>query len=113
MVQTCALPIPLAFLLVRADAGPVTEGCSKKTCCTSLCYVDKHGVHHCVHKHNESCGCRVSGDDVSNDTALLNPAVTAPETENLTPMLRQTGWVFRHVETVRVPDAAVPSPPPK
>jgi hypothetical protein len=113
LVQTSALPIPAAFLFISANAAAVTEGCDTKTCCTALCYVDEEGVHHCVHKHSDSCAGRTSDDGSDVNPVLLATLATAPETECLLPPLDPTGLVFHRseLETTRYPTK--PSPPPK
>jgi hypothetical protein len=113
LVQTSALPIPVAFLFISADADAVTEGCETKTCCTALCYVDEHGVHHCVHKHSDSCTGRDSADESDVNPVLVTTLATAPETEYLLPSLDPIGWIFHksELETSRYPTK--PSPPPK
>jgi hypothetical protein len=113
LVQTSALPIPVAFLFISANAAAVTEGCETKTCCTALCYVDKHGVHHCVHKHRDSCAHRMSTDESGVNPVLVTTLVTAPETEHLLPVLDPIGWILHksELETTRYPTK--PSPPPK
>jgi hypothetical protein len=113
LVQTSALPIPAAFLFISAEAAAVTEGCDTKTCCTALCYVDEHGVHHCVHKHNDSCTGRTSDDESDVNPVLITTLATAPETEYYFPSLDPIGWFFQNAEfeTTRYPTK--PSPPPK
>jgi hypothetical protein len=43
--------------------GAMTKGCLKGSCCTSKCFLDKSGVHHCVHESGDSCDCDLSSDD--------------------------------------------------
>ena len=113
LVQTSALPIPAAFLFISADAAAVTEGCDTKTCCTALCYVDENGVHHCVHKHSDSCTGRTSADESDVNPVLITTLATAPETEYYFPSLDPIGWILHKskLETTRYPTK--PSPPPK
>jgi hypothetical protein len=113
LVQTCALPIPVAFLFISANAAAVTEGCETKTCCTALCYVDEHGVHHCVHKHSESCARGESSDEPDVNPVLLTTLATVPDIEYLVPSLDPIGWTFREADlkTERYPTK--PTPPPK
>ena len=113
LVQTCALPIPVAFLFISANAAAVTQGCETKTCCTALCYVDEHGVHHCVHKHRDSCTGRISADESDANPVLVTTLATEPETEYLLPSIDPIGWVFHksEIETTHYPTK--PSPPPK
>ncbi len=113
LMQTSALPLPVAFLLISANAAVVTEGCDTKTCCTALCYVDEHGVHHCVHKHSDACTGRASADESGVNPVLVTTLATAPETEYRLPSLNPIGWISHkpELETTRYPTK--PSPPPK
>jgi len=95
LVTTCTLPIPVAFLLVSADAAAVTEGCETKTCCTALCYVDENGVHHCVHKHSDACERGSSSDEPDVNPVLLTTLATASDSEDLTPSLDPIGWIIQ------------------
>ena len=118
VVQTCALPIPLAFLLISADAEAMTKGCETETCCTPLCYLDKNGVHHCVHRpdaghHEDSCKCGVSTHDLSADPILHSTPGTLPRIEPLSPVLIRDGWISRTPVLAENHDPATPSPPPK
>jgi hypothetical protein len=114
MVHTCILPVPLAFLFVAADAEAVTEGCETGTCCTALCYVDSNGVHHCVHKHGDSCDCGFStGDDLSMDLMLHPIPAMLPKTEPLLPVLVPQGQVSHSPSLLASFNPPTPSPPPK
>jgi hypothetical protein len=113
LVQTCTLPIPVAFLLISADVAAVTEGCETKTCCTPLCYVDEQGNHHCVHKHSDSCGHGKSTDESGSCPVLIMTLALAPEPENLLPSLDPIGLIVpkQALQTTRYP--SMPTPPPK
>ena len=113
MVQTCALPIPLAFLLIAADADAFNEGCETETCCTALCYVDPDGVHHCVHKHIKFCDCEFSADDVRLDSILHPTPITLTETEPQLSVLVPDGWISQTPSLRASFDPPTPSPPPK
>ena len=113
VVQTCALPIPLAFLLISADADPMTMGCSKKTCCTPLCYLDKNGVHHCVHMHDESCARNLSTHDSDSVPILYSTAVVISGILECLPGFHQTGWILETPVLAETRDPGAPSPPPK
>ncbi len=54
--------------------GAMTKGCLKGSCCTSKCYLDKNGVHHCVHKSGDSCDCGLSsgGEGELHETSFQN-----------------------------------------
>ncbi len=113
LVETCALPIPVAFLLVSADAGPVTEGCDTKTCCTALCYVDKHGEHHCVHKHTEACTRGASDDSSDAVPVLCMTLATLPDAARALPTLRPSGRVRQVPPLAAAFYPVPPSLPPK
>ena len=113
LVTTCSLPIPVAFLLVSADAAAVTEGCETKICCTALCYVDGNGVHHCVHKHSESCAHGNSTDESNVNPVLFTALATAPDSEYLLPSLAPTGWVFPEPDLQTALYPAKLTPPPR
>ena len=113
LVQTCALPIPVAFLLISSDAAAVTERCNTKTCCTPLCYVDEHGNHHCVHKHTDSCGHGKSSDESDSSPVLIMTLALAPETEHVLPSLQPIDLIIHKpiLQATRYP--SMPTPPPK
>jgi hypothetical protein len=113
LVTTCSLPIPVAFLLVSADAAAVTEGCETKICCTALCYVDGNGVHHCVHKHSNSCKRGTSARESNINPILLTTLVTAPDSEEFMPALDPTGWILLQPEFQATQYPATLVPPPK
>ena len=112
-VQTGTLPLPLLFLLVDADAKAVTEGCETKTCCTPLCYLDKHGVHHCVHMNGDSCECGLSTNELAANPVLQFTVGTLPENEPQLPALIPNGRVSLTAHLLASYDPATPSPPPK
>ncbi|NLV31237.1 MAG: hypothetical protein GXY47_08780 [Acidobacteria bacterium] len=113
LVETCALPIPAAFLLISADAAAVTDGCDTGSCCTALCYVDGHGVHHCVHKHGAGCGHGAEPEPSDSVSVLLMTLAVCPEAQPPLPGLESAGVVSR-VRVLRAShDPAIPIPPPK
>jgi hypothetical protein len=112
-LQTCTLPMPLVFLFVDASAKPVTEGCEKKTCCTPLCYVDEHGVHHCVHMSNDSCKRDLSKNDINIDPTWFLALGTPPGQKQELPALIPGGWIARLPLHVATREPATPVPPPK
>lgn len=80
VVAYAMLPVPSALLCFPSEEaamkpGAMTEGCAKKTCCTSRCYLDENGVHHCVPEEGESCGCCLSS--IPNSSVLV-PASELP-----------------------------------
>ncbi len=113
LVQTCALPIPAAFLLVSADREAVTEGCDKQTCCTALCYVSQDGVHHCVHKHTESCSRGRSSDDSSINPVFLTTLALEPCSDSWLPRFEAIGRIALIPNIEFVHYLSQPTPPPK
>jgi hypothetical protein len=111
--QACALPINLGFAFLRGDEDPVTEGCERKTCCTAFCYLDKNGVHHCVHETNDSSQCGVSTNELKNNPILPLPNVVLPKAEALIPDLLAIEWIPQTPVPVETCDIIIPSPPPK
>jgi hypothetical protein len=112
-LHTCVLPMPLAFLFVDAKAKAVTKGCIKGTCCTPLCYVDKNGVHHCVHMSNDSCACGFSTNDVSIDSTWFLTLGTPPGNKQELPVLVPGGWIMPTPLHLSNYEPAIPVPPPK
>jgi hypothetical protein len=112
-LHTCALPMPLVFLFVDAKAKPATEGCEKKTCCTPLCYMDEHGVHHCVHMSDDSCKRDLSNNDMNIDPAWFLALGTPPGSKQELPALMPGGWIARLPLHVATHEPATPVPPPK
>jgi hypothetical protein len=112
-VNTCTLPLPLVFLFVDANSAAKTEGCKTKTCCTALCYLDKNGVHHCVHKHDESCGCDSLKDDSHANLILLSTIAILPFLGEMRPVFLPTGWIHQTKSLIATYNPATPSPPPK
>jgi hypothetical protein len=111
--QACALPMHLGFAFLRGDEKEVTQGCDQKTCCTALCFVDKHGVHHCVHKPGDSCKCRASTNELDQDPTLLVIVANLPKIEKFVPNLVQAGWILQKKELIAAFDSPTPTPPPK
>lgn len=113
VIQTSSLTIPLAFLFSDPDAKAMTKGCDRKTCCTSLCYVDKNGAHHCVHKHEDSCGCKTSFKKTHLEPILHAAVATLPEVTPLLPVFLPSGWISQLPDLTVGCNPATPSPPPK
>jgi len=111
--QTCALPIPLAFLLISPNAKPMTAGCSQKTCCTALCYLDKKGIHHCVHMHDESCENNLSSHGVDPLPIIYSTAGTLDPVEHLFPVFDSNRFILQTKILAESNNPGIPSPPPK
>jgi hypothetical protein len=82
-----ALPVrlsPEVFLSrpTHARPGAMTLGCEKGTCCTSRCYLDEQGVHHCVPADGDSCECGLT-------SAKVTPGATSMQDEALVPTPRR------------------------
>jgi len=113
-VQASALPTHIGLLLIPLHTAAMTHGCEKGTCCTPLCYLDKHGAHHCVHMTGDSCECGVSaGDDCTVNPIFLSALVILCNTTPLPPDLVPARWnqIAPVFFTGREP--AIPTPPPK
>jgi hypothetical protein len=112
--HTTALPICLGFYLLPGNAAAITKGCKKGTCCTPLCYLDKNGIHHCVHIPNgDSCECSQLANNPDVDPIPLSNIGILPDPDNLLPTLLPTGWVFQLHKCIVTHIPAVPFPPPK
>lgn len=80
---------PEVFLSRRAPATPgaMTTGCAEASCCTSRCYLDEEGAHHCVPADGRSCDCGLSsgktpaGAILMEDMAII-PALGRPVPES-------------------------------
>jgi hypothetical protein len=112
-LHTCALPMPLVFLFVDANAKPVTAGCKKMTCCTPLCYVDKHGVHHCVHMDSDSSNRGLSTNDVNIAPTWFLTFGIPPGNKQELPALVPSGWITGNSLLTATYEPAPPFPPPK
>lgn len=112
-VQASALPVHVGLLLLPPHAAAMTHGCQKGTCCTPLCYLDKHGVHHCVHMPGDSCNCSMTTTDVDSNPIFLSDVLVLTEIENLLPELISAGRILPTPVLIRGHVPAVPSPPPK
>ena len=111
--QASALPMHLGFFIVGPDAHAMTEGCEKGTCCTALCYLDKHGIHHCVHEHGDSCGCDISANDFNANSIFLSAVVTLPQLGSLIPDLTPSGRILQTPGSIESRDITTSTPPPK
>ena len=113
-----SLPVrltPELFLSRRAPVlpGAMTVGCSEASCCTSRCYLDEHGVHHCVPANGRSCDCGLSSGDTPGGTPAMGDEalIAAPERPR-----RDSSFALFDCEVSPGPQSALllPSaPPPK
>jgi hypothetical protein len=111
--QASSLPMHLGLYLAGPNARPMTKGCDKKTCCTALCYLDKDGIHHCVHETGETCKCGSSDDDLDINPIFLSTLITLPKIASLIPDFRPVAWIATIRDSVATRDPATPAPPPK
>jgi hypothetical protein len=111
--QASALPVHIGLLLLPPHTAAMTHGCDQGTCCTPLCFLDKHGIHHCVHMAGDSCDCAISTDDCTTNPVFLSAIVTAPNTGNLFPGLVPVRWIPRSQALFEGRTPATPTPPPK
>ncbi len=112
-IYTSAFPAHISLLPAPPDAGAVTQGCEKGSCCTSRCYLDVHGIHHCVPKPGDSCECGMSANDDEAQPVLLETLVTLSKPDSLFPVFTPCGRVFEAHRVLRNPDRSNPTPPPK
>jgi hypothetical protein len=112
-VQASALPTHIGLMLIPPHSAAMTHGCMKGTCCTALCFLDRHGVHHCVHMSGDSCACAVSTDDCTANPVFLSAIVTLPELENLLPDFDPAQWSPLSPALFMGREPATPTPPPK
>jgi hypothetical protein len=109
-----ALPTFLGFCFLRGHAPVVTMGCKKAVCCTALCYVDKDGIHHCVHAPGgDSCECSQSMHDPDQYPVLLSTIGTLPDLVSFLPALVPTGRISLARGYIETHIPSVPAPPPK
>jgi hypothetical protein len=92
--------------------GAMVKGCEKKSCCTSQCYLDQHGVHHCVHEPGDSCNCGMSTGEVSK-AASFHRELILPETGGLNPSLTATTCCVQAPSFLPYPYLSIPKPPPR
>ncbi len=111
--QASALPVHIGLLLLPADAKPMTHGCEKGSCCTPFCYLDKHGVHHCVHSPGDSCECGISTGDFDTNPVFLSAIIIFPFLDNLLPTVVATLWRAPAHLLFAGREPATPTPPPK
>jgi hypothetical protein len=111
--QASALPVHIGLILLPAHTAAMTHGCEKGTCCTPLCYLDKHGVHHCVHMSGDSCACGISTDDCTANPIFISAIVTLPNIDNLRPNSVPARWIPPVQAPFAGREPATPSPPPK
>jgi hypothetical protein len=112
-----ALPVSLAAWGRKAKnpaRNAMTVGCAEASCCTSRCYLDENGVHHCVPNEGESCECGLSSRPKASEFAFSHDLQVPPKSAEsfscdppLTEFLGQT----KPSETWE--DSAVPTPPPR
>lgn len=113
-----SLPVrltPELFLSRRAPVlpGAMTVGCSEASCCTSRCYLDEDGVHHCVPAAGKSCGCGLSSGEIPAGTLATGDEVLIPVSER--PMRDQSSTLFA-CEILPGPRSVLllpPTPPPR
>lgn len=122
------IPIVVAFCLavwaglsitaiVRPHPAPpadaMTVGCLEASCCTSRCFLDDSGVHHCVPNNDSPCDCGLSSEDAPSPSVLAIEAATLPAPQNLGVDFTALGTLDANETSVPHVDISVPSPPPK
>jgi hypothetical protein len=97
-----------------AEPDAMTVGCGEATCCSSRCYLDKDGVHHCVPRKNASCSCGLSSQERESGTLPLLEAGPLPSLERLQHVdTSPVAMICSHPTPLHYADLAVPTPPPR
>lgn len=109
-----ALPVRGAWKRVAsADPAAMTVGCEDGACCTSRCYLDEHGAHHCVPREGASCDCGLSsGNEAEGAVPVLEIAVL-PAGNNFARQPSVHSMIRPFPVPVGAADLAVPNPPPR
>lgn len=107
----------LPVQLTRAQRGSInpgamTIGCKKASCCTSRCYLDENGVHHCVRGGCESCECGLSPGDKSAVPSWTLDLATLESPDSLIPDLPSSLRTSDLPELISEIFLSVPVPPP-
>jgi hypothetical protein len=95
------------------NPGAMVKGCSKKSCCTSKCYLDEHGIHHCVHEHDDSCDCEMMSDKGKSPATSLYRDLVLPKADAANPSFMVS---FCFMKSPRIfPDRylSIRKPPPR
>jgi hypothetical protein len=112
-----ALPVSLAARGRKApntNRNAMTVGCAEASCCTSRCYLDENGVHHCVPIEGESCECGLSSKSKSSTSAFSQDLQIPPgDREDFSCTLPLAGFLRPAKTTLNRADLSVPTPPPR
>jgi len=112
-----ALPVSLAAWGRQAPnpaRNAMTVGCAEASCCTSRCYLDENGVHHCVPKEGESCECGLSSRPKVSAFAFSQDLQIPPESsEDFCCTLPLAGFLRPAKAMLNCEDLSVPTPPPR
>jgi hypothetical protein len=117
-LASLAIPIRLAPSLFATgkhalDPNAMTVGCSEASCCSSKCYLDENGIHHCVPKDGESCECGLSSKENSSSPAQILEVATIPCRDCLLPDATVEGQIGLLPARCETRDVAIPNPPPR
>ena len=114
---TASPPVLIArghwFLQSSKPARAMTTGCEKGTCCTEFCYLDEHGVHHCVPRKGESCSCGFSSSERAEGAEAPLEIGILPAIQNCLPPFPHTEGMRRLPLTLSSFVPPVPTPPPE
>ncbi len=116
-LSTLALQVrisPEIFGATRGSskAGAMTIGCARASCCSSKCYLDEDGFHHCVPEDKGSPACTFSAEKSCRHSplemaaALDTPYDVSPEFP-LIPLVSEFPSVPVNA------DVSAPTPPPR
>lgn len=106
-------PVYLAPRSGNVDPHAVTAGCATASCCTSRCYLDSNGVHHCVPTDDDSCECGLSAKDEAADSIPLLEMAAFPSADSFQPQDAETGEIVLSAAGAASRDVATPAPPPR
>ena len=112
-----SLPVSLAAWgpKTRTPArNAMTVGCAEASCCTSRCYLDENGVHHCVPIEGESCECGLSSKSKSSTAAFSQDLQIPPgDREDFSCVLVLAGMLRPSRLMPTCAFLSVPTPPPR
>lgn len=112
-VQASALPAHIGLMFVAPGTAAMTHGCEKGTCCTPLCFLDKHGGHHCVHMSGDSCDCALSTNDCTCNPIFLSAIIDAWDVEPFFTNPNSTRMTLPAQALLFEYEPGIPVPPPK
>ncbi len=116
-LSTLALQVRISPEIFGATRGPskpgaMTIGCAQASCCSSRCYLDEDGFHHCVPEAKDSPACRFSAEK-SCRHSLLEMAATLDTPYDVSPESPLVPLVSEFPSILVNADVSAPKPPPR